>query len=110
MTIGPYNVLAFSGERPPERSEEGRSSAAIPCYPATREHSRKACSHHLTSSRENEPKIQSSPHVSAMFVLPPVVVGVLCGVVRCGRREILQRSSNFAGPSVRRFLCREDSI
>jgi hypothetical protein len=28
------NDLAFSGERPPERSEEGRSSAATPCYPA----------------------------------------------------------------------------
>jgi len=30
------NDLAFSGERPPERSEERRSSAATPCYPALR--------------------------------------------------------------------------
>src|SRR6516164_8146040 len=30
----PPNDLAFSGERPPERSEEGRSSAAMPGYAA----------------------------------------------------------------------------
>src|SRR4051812_318061 len=30
----PPNDLAFSGERPPERSEEGRSSAATPCWAA----------------------------------------------------------------------------
>src|SRR5262249_55411357 len=29
--ICPPNDLAFSGDRPPERSEEGRSSAATPC-------------------------------------------------------------------------------
>ena len=27
----PANVLVFSGDRPPERSEEGRSAAATPC-------------------------------------------------------------------------------
>jgi hypothetical protein len=31
MLLRPPNDLAFSGERPPERSEEGRSSAATPC-------------------------------------------------------------------------------
>ena len=29
--LGPSNDLVFSGERPPERSEEGRSTAATPC-------------------------------------------------------------------------------
>ena len=34
-TVG-LTILAFSGEHPPERSEERRSSAATPCYPAPR--------------------------------------------------------------------------